>query len=147
MKRNWATPGFHHFLRKISPCGAAVLLNATVTIRKLSFSFHNIVRPHMFLREDMLWCASQARQKGFSYRSRRVILVRNLACIVLTSASASEAGDSKWGIARCCHIKEHVKTFHIAASSHFPLRISSFWPPSFARTSSTPAPSEKWVEY
>ena len=88
--------------------------------KKLSFSFHNIVRPHMFLREDMLWCASQARQKGFSYRSRRVILVRNLACIVLTSASAPEAGDSKWGMARCCHIKEYVKTFqqHLAIS-HF----------------------------
>ncbi len=44
----------------------------------MSFSFHNIVRPHMFLREDMLWCASQARQKGFSYRSRRVILTGDL---------------------------------------------------------------------
>ena len=34
--------------------------------KNLSFCFHNIVRPHMFLREDMLWCASQARQIGFS---------------------------------------------------------------------------------
>ena len=132
MKRNWAHLTISHFARKISPCDAVSVPELLSHYsKKFSFSFHNVVRQHMILCEDMLWCASQARQRGYSYRSRRIILTRNLGGTVRTCGSAPGAGDSKWGMARCCHIKEHVKTFHIAASSHFPLRISSFWPPSF----------------
>ena len=112
---------------------------------KLPFSFHNIVRPRMILRDGMLWCASQARQKGYSYRSRRVILTRNLRRTVGTCDSAPEAGDSKWEMARCNYMKGFYMSFDMAASSHSPLRIPSFYCRTTCSSWSSKVPGQNYV--